>query len=239
MIRTFGYDEASRLKTVTAGIKVATYSFLANSPLVEQVTFRIDGNLRMTTTKQYDFINRLKSIANVPSGARPVSFGYQYNNANQRTRVDLADGSYWSYAYDALGQVISGKRYWPDTTLAPGQQYEYTFDTIGNRISTKAGGDSAGGSPRTATYTPNLLNQYTSRTIPNAFDVMGLADATATISVNGSSAGVNRKTEYYHKAVTVANSTAPVWQNPGSIRRLLHFSSKRRKSACQKPNLPL
>ena len=70
--------------------------------------------------------------------------------ANQRTRMTLADGSYWHYTYDRLGQVVSGKRYWQDGTLVAGQQFEYAFDDIGNRTSTKAGGDSTGGSLRTS-----------------------------------------------------------------------------------------
>jgi len=37
----------------------ATYSYTANSPLVGQVMFSNNGALRMTTTKQYDFLNRL------------------------------------------------------------------------------------------------------------------------------------------------------------------------------------
>ena len=31
--------------------------------------------------------------------------------ANERTRTTLADGPYWRYVYDDLGQVSSGKRY--------------------------------------------------------------------------------------------------------------------------------
>ena len=58
-------------------------------------------------------------------GILPVSFSYVYNNANQRTRATLADGSYWLYEYDSLGQVRSGKKYWADGTPVAGQQFEY------------------------------------------------------------------------------------------------------------------
>ena len=44
-----------------------------------------------------------------------------------------ADASYWIYQYDTLGQVISGKRFWPDGTPVAGQQFEYGFDDLGNR----------------------------------------------------------------------------------------------------------
>jgi YD repeat-containing protein len=95
----------------------------------------------MTTTKQYDFLNRLTQISSAPSASFAVGFSYSYNNADQRVQVNLADNSFWIYKYDALGQVISGKKYWPDWTPVAGQQFEYAFDDIGNRTSTKAGGD--------------------------------------------------------------------------------------------------
>jgi len=49
----------------------------------------------MTTTKQYDYLHRLQSIVSAPSAASAVSYSYQYNGANQRVSVTLADGSYW------------------------------------------------------------------------------------------------------------------------------------------------
>jgi RHS repeat-associated protein len=56
----------------------------------------------------------------------------------------------------------------------------------------------------------NGLNEYTSRTVPNAVDVIGAAYATATVSVNASAA--YRKAEYYQCALPIANSIAPAWQ---------------------------
>lgn len=126
----YGYDTASRLTGVTNGAFSAGYTYLANSPLLNQVTFKQSGTTRMTTTRQWDFLNRLGSIGSVPAAANqlPLSYGYLCNDANQRVRVTLADGSFWLYSYDVLGQVISGKRYWSDGTPVPGQQYEYGFD---------------------------------------------------------------------------------------------------------------
>jgi hypothetical protein len=61
--------------------------------------------------------------------------------ANRRSRVNLADGSYWLYEYDNLGQVASGKRYWSDGTPVADQQFEYAHNDIGHRTWTKTGGD--------------------------------------------------------------------------------------------------
>ena len=80
----YGYDAASRLAGVTNGNYSAAYSFLANSPLVSQITFRSSSTTRMTTSKQFDYLNRLLAVSNTPtgSGALPASFHYAYNAAN-------------------------------------------------------------------------------------------------------------------------------------------------------------
>jgi RHS repeat-associated protein len=177
---------------------------------VEQISFKQGSTVRMTTTKQYDFLNRLTSVASLPAGANAVSFAYDYNPANQRVRRREGDGSYWRYEYDALGQVRSGRKYWADGTPVAGQQFEYAFDDIGNRIGTGAGGNEGGTGLRSASYSANLLNQYSSRTVPGAVDVMGMALATNAVTVNGQS--VYRKGEYFRKELSVNNASAPVWQ---------------------------
>ena len=206
----YGYDNASRLQTVTdnsAGTAdSATYSYLANSPLVSQIVFKQSTTTRMTTTKQYDYLNRLTAI----SSAVP-SFAYSYNAANQRIRSTLSDGSYWLYTYDSLGQVVAGNKYWTDGTPVAGQQFDYAFDTIGNRTSTLSGGDQNGANLRSASYSANTLNQYTSRSVPGAVDAMGLGFATNAVTVNGQTA--YRKGEYFRQQLSVTNASAPVWQS--------------------------
>jgi len=165
----------------------------------------------MTTIKQYDYLNRLNSISSQPSGTDvpPVSFHYAYNLANQRTQDKLADGSYWVYQYDALGQVISGTKYFCDGTLVPGQQFGYSFDTIGNRTQTQAGGDQNGGSLRLANYSVNNLNQITNRDYPGTNDVIGVALATNSVTVNGQSAF--HKWEYFRGTVGTNNTASAAW----------------------------
>jgi len=205
----YGYDNASRLSAVTDGTNTATYTYVANSPLVGQIAFTQNGSNRMTTTKTYDALTRLSSIVNQPSADSAVSFAYQFNNANQRTRVTHADGSYWRYEYDALGQVTSGRKFWSDGTPVAGQQFDYTFDDIGNRKQTKAGGDQNGSGKRVASYSVNDLNQYTQRDVPGGFDVLGVARGTVT--VNGNS--TYRKGEYFRNEVSVSNGSTPQYQS--------------------------
>src|SRR6266516_4604518 len=208
----YAFDYASRLTNVTDGTYSAGYTYLANSPLISQITLKSNTTVRMTTTKQYDYLNRLLSISSSPSSSLPISYAYSYNEANQRTRVALSDASYWIYQYDALGQVTSGKKYFSDNTPVPGQQFEYGFDDIGNRTSTKAGGDQSGTGLRPASYNANCLNQYTNRTVPSAFDVMGIANSSSSVTVN-SSATDYRRGEYFQELVSVNNSSTSVWQN--------------------------
>jgi YD repeat-containing protein len=91
---------------------------------VNQITFRSNATTRVTTAKTYDYLNRLTTISSTLSGASAVNFDYRYNDADQRVRVNLADGSFWMYEYDSLGQVTSGKRYWSDGTPVAGQPFE-------------------------------------------------------------------------------------------------------------------
>jgi len=175
---TFDYDDnkGSRLTDVTDGTYQATYAYLANSAMTAQTTFYESSSLRLQTTREYDLLNRLQRVysrTNASADTPLVSyFDYQYNQANQRTRSGLVNGSYWLYRYDALRQVTSGKKYWADGTPVPGQQYEYGFDDIGNRKYARSGGDSNGLNLRTASNNLNSanLNEYGNRTTPSSVD---------------------------------------------------------------------
>ena len=170
----------------------------------------------MTTTKQYDYLNRLTAF--VRHSARPLSaIQLRLQLRQPAPHATLADGSLWIYSYDSLGQVISGKKYWSDQTPVAGQQFQYQFDTIGNRTSTSAGGDQTGENLRTASYTANNLNQYTQRTVPAYVDIMGLGFATNAVTVNGQTA--YRKGEYFRQQLSVANTSNPVWQSVTNIPR--------------------
>ena len=211
----YGYDAASRLQAVNDGAgNSEKYSYVANSPLVSQIAFANGSAPRMTTTKTYDYLNRLKLISSAPtgSGSVPATFNYSYNAANQRTKNVMADGSYWIYQYDSLGQVTNGVKYFADGTLVPGQQFGYGFDAIGNRRQTTAGGDQFGNGRRVASYGANLLNQITSRYYPGTNDIIGAALVTnAVVNINGNT-NVFRKGEYFWGTVKSNNTAAAQWE---------------------------
>jgi hypothetical protein len=207
----YGYDPASRLSTVSDGTNNAAYTYLANSPLLSQITFKSNSVTQMTASKTYDYLNRLTAISSTGSAGVPpaISFNYNYNSSNQRTRNTQVDGSYWIYQYDSLGQVISANKYWSDMTPVAGQQFDYTFDTIGNRTQTKGGGDQNGMNLRVANYYANNLNQITNRVVPGTNDVIGVAFATTNVTVNGQTAW--RKTEYFWGTAGTNNTSSPAW----------------------------
>src|ERR1035437_3545918 len=215
----YGYDNASRLQTVTdntgATAYSGTYTYLANSPLVSQIAFKQATTTRMTTTKQYDYLNRLTAIQTLNAQQSTInSYNYQLNTANQRIRSTLADGSYWVYTYDNLGQVICGSKYWSDGSPVAGQQFGYGFDDIGNRQTTAAGGDNAGQNLPAAPYSANNLNQYTQRTFPGYVQSRGTANANATVTLwssDGVSASSQRKGNYFRAELPEDNTSAARW----------------------------
>jgi RHS repeat-associated protein len=177
--------------------------------MVDHIIFAHNGTNVMTNQNTYDKLNRLTGISSASSVSSVVNFQYQYNAANQRTKVTLVDGSYWIYGYDALGQLTGARKYFWDGTPYAGQQYGFTFDTIGNRTGTQAGGDSSGLNLRQARYTNNALNQIVSRDVPGYVDVMGLSLATNTVKVNGTNA--YQKWEYFREQLGTNNSNVPQW----------------------------
>jgi hypothetical protein len=104
-------------------------------------------------------------------------------------------------------------KYWSDGTPVAGQQFGYAFDNIGNGTGTQAGGDATGANLRSATYQANMLNQYLSRDVPGAADVMGLSLAPNTVTINGQS-NVYWIGQYFRKEISVDNTNppnAPLW----------------------------
>jgi YD repeat-containing protein len=161
----------------------------------------------LATAREWDYGFRLGSIANVVNGATVTSDDYTYDDLNRRTRANLEDGSLWNYSYNDRNELTGAGRFWPDWTPVAGEQYGYGFDNIGNRTVAQSG---SAGAMSTVGYTANNLNEYTGIVTPGSKDILGLAFATNTVTVNGGVA--DRKGEYFHKAITVANSGGPVWQ---------------------------
>jgi RHS repeat-associated protein len=200
------HADTGRLETITAGSLTHTYTYQPQSALIDTLTQKRSGATVLTTTKQFDKLNRLSGISSVSSVPSVVnSAAYAFNAANQRTRLTEADGKFWDFGYDALGQVTAGTNKLADSTPVLGHSFGYSFDTIGNLKTTAVNGQSA-------TYTPDTagLNQYASRTVPAALDIIGTADAGAKVAVN--LAPAQRQGDLFYKQLPVTNASAAKWQ---------------------------
>ncbi|MDZ4199030.1 MAG: RHS repeat-associated core domain-containing protein [Kiritimatiellia bacterium] len=144
-----------------------------------------------------------KGVQNTPGNGPVISADYDYNSANQRIRNTLADGSYWVYAYDRLGQLTQAVHRDSGGAAIPGQTFGYGYDDIGNRTTTERNGNEAD-------YTVNLLNQYEEREIPGVAEAMGSAATSAVVTVN--SGLTQRWQEYFFGSVATDNSNNAAYQ---------------------------
>ena len=207
----YGYDSYGRMGSVSSGVYSATYGYVPNSDLLQSTTCKNNGSTVLTTTRTWDYGYRLRSIANVANGATVTSHSYLYDSLDRRIQATLEDGSTWKYNYNDRNELVAAHRYWSDWSPVSGQQYGYDYDTIGNRSDAKWGGDTGGANLRLTTYTANSLNEYTSIATPGYESIIGAALATNGVTVNSGAA--DRKSEYFHREITVANGGGPVWQN--------------------------
>lgn len=119
------------------------------------------------------------------------------------------NNSAWVYSFNDRNEVTGGGRFWSDWSPVAGQQFGYDYDNIGNRKTALSGGDTNGVNLRRTGYAANSLNQYTTITNLGYEDIVGVAFATNSVSVNTLAA--DRKGEYFHREITVTNGAGPVW----------------------------
>ncbi len=213
---SYSYDSMSRLSSVSGGssLVTASYSRVPGSSLLSSTSISNGSSNILTVNRSYDSLNRLTSISSlVPNAPVPfASSSYVYNNSDKRSNATLADGSYWEYTYDNLGQVTSGKKYDSTGAQIPNQQFGYAFDSIGNRQSENRNGHAF-------SYTPNNVNQYIQRTVPGAINISGVAETSAKVTIQKTSLGntatafsklPDRTSKYFSKEYVFDNSSNPV-----------------------------
>ena len=200
------YDSAGRVNTLQQGSREATYQYGRNGTTWTNLDLQTGGT-PLTQTREYDELNRLDQQGTT-GAAKSFSYEYTYNQANQRTRSDWADGRYWDYTYDDYGQLIRGTFHHSDGSPNPALSFDYSFDSIGNRLT-------FGQASQETTYTPNQLNQLTQRTSPNSIVHYGHADATAKVTLQGEAAG----------AVTAQRNGADYWNSVAVTRAETHQES--------------
>ncbi|MGN9779839.1 RHS repeat-associated core domain-containing protein [Nonomuraea sp. ZG12] len=200
---TYGYDAASRLKTITATSGQASTQSFDYDPMnrltshtlrngsgtqLAKVTYGWDDDDNLTTktttgtagagtnTYGYDHAGRLTSWT-APGG---TTTAYEWDAAGNRTKAGNA-----TFTYDERNRLTSGDgtdhTYTPRGTLATqtknGATTSYTFDAFDRLL---ADGDS--------TYSYDALDRVTSRirgAVNQTFTYSGLGNDLATISAGG------------------------------------------------------
>jgi len=119
------------------------------------------------------------------------------------------------------GSNLHVNLYAPTTPVA-GQQFDYAFDDIGNRQTTTRDG-------RQATYSPNILNQYTSRTVPGFVNILGTATNTATVSLWSQDnlalyTPTTRQGDYFRGEMLFNNNTGALWFTITNVAVLSNYT---------------
>ncbi len=144
----YDYDTYGRLNKITTAAGDFTYTRLANSDLVSQMT----RPNNMTTNWSYEPHRDL--VTQVANGSVSV-FDYVNNAIGNRTGMSrsgsaLAAPDTVSYTYNNRNEVVGALSDALDTDYS----FAYSYDSIGNRLSADLAGEQY-------TYTSNNLNQYT------------------------------------------------------------------------------
>jgi RHS repeat-associated protein len=214
---TYTYDSAGRLGSILHNGRTAKYSYhptrqtLASTLMVESNSV---ANLRHE--RLHDAAGRLLHTVSYSSLSGPANFKpaylskYTLNALDQRTAASELDDRSWTYGYNATGELTRAAKTLTSTGASlEGRNFRYSFDGIGNRTSIQTGGDSAAANLRTATYTPNALNQYTTITQPGFLEIYGKAPTAQTVTVNA--LATTRQGRDFRKELSYSN-TSQLWQ---------------------------
>ncbi len=168
------------------------------------------GGTPRIETRAVDLAARTTGVVTtVPDGGGrriAASAGYMLDERGLREKLTREDGTSWNYGYNDRREVTSGVKKLANGSLAAGLQFGYQFDGIGNRQWAKSGGDSSGQNPRTTTYQPNALNQYSEITTPGSFDVLVRSPDAVGVAVNGSNSSVTTQGDFHHAEATATNT---------------------------------
>ncbi len=153
---TYIYDLAQRLdQLVNPDGDATTFTRdAANRPTLQQMANGTSASMI------YDAADRLENLINLRANGDVISsFGYQYDNANNRTGVLEANNDHVTWAYDAANQLRNEAR---SGVLAP-YNITHTWDPVGNRL-----------------YKDDLVTGHTTSTYDAANQLQTSQDSTGT-----------------------------------------------------------
>jgi YD repeat-containing protein len=206
----YGYDAASRL--VGAAFD-GTAVELEYAPLSREVVtrkFTAGGATQLQASRELDRLDRLRTLSYYSPGTLEVRWGYALSRDRfgRLLSVDREDGGRTDYTHDPAGRVNGETWSLRGGVQLPGRTRAWSFDDVGNL-------QWAVRNAQTSFFTPNALNQYTSRTVPGLIEVTGRADAAATVTVDVSPEEsvpfpVERQADHFLRRLALDNTTSAV-----------------------------
>ena len=200
---TYGYNSYSQLSSAASSVTSVALSWSPNVLRPSLKNYAVSSVL----LDQYSSFNTNGEMTQAYSYSNYYAGGFTVDDTtftrNALGQITLrstpAEGQRWNYQYDSRGQASKAYKTFISTPqqVAAGTQAQYTYDQIGNRPQWMEGGTSTLDSGlRIHTYgsgaaggSANALNQYSTITQPQSFDVTGTrATGTTTIGVT---AGTN------------------------------------------------
>ncbi len=169
---TYGYDDASRLTTLTRGAASFTFGY-------DNANRRTSLSLPsgVVTSYAYDGLSRLTNLGAALGATTITSFAYTYDASGNRTTKTMP-GLVESYDYDQVLRLAGVNRTGnvTDTSF-------YTYDGVGNRLSQQAGQ-----SVRKSLY--GVGNRLLSTSGGGPLRIRGHLDEPGTVTVNGQPARI-------------------------------------------------
>ena len=212
------WDNLGRIQYIgNTSIKYHEYEYLPNTPVVHVMRAyapTYGPGLRFSTTYNRGLGYRLESVVNANgAGGSMVESVYAYDDAGRITKETRADDTYWQHGYNHRDELTSGVKHAPlpgdPEARVPGLNNTYTYDHAGNWVEWMNGGDLQGANTRTFTYSRNDLNQYTSVSPVDPYDVTGEAAASANVTIDGVAA--QRNGLWFRGEFNAANDTTAAY----------------------------
>jgi RHS repeat-associated protein len=165
---SYGYDDASRLTTITRGSNV--FSFGYNNANRRTSLSYPNG---IATSYTYDTLSRLTNLTAALGQTTITQWGYTYDAAGNRTQKSSTDHAE-NYTYDPLDRLTESNR----TGSIGAKRWLYGYDAVGNRAREQI-------DDNVITPSYNEKNQLTSTAVGGLLRFRGTLNEPGMVTVAG------------------------------------------------------
>jgi RHS repeat-associated protein len=168
VVVSYGYDDASRLTTITRGSNVFSFGY-------DNVNRRTSLGYPngVATSYTYDTLSRLTNLSAMLGQTTITQWGYTYDAVGNRTQKSSTDHTE-NYSYDPLYRLTESNR----TGSIGAKRWLYGYDPVGNRTREQI-------DDNVTTPSYNEKNQLTSTTVGGLLRFRGTLNEPGTVTVAG------------------------------------------------------